>query len=105
MLPAGTLITLPDEASAAQVRAVAVNEIEPVFSVQCSVFSFGTSTSNALRGIGTENRKLKTENSITLTAPLQLVSPAHIAERDQAEKNYAARIVALEEQLRATTAK
>ena len=73
-LPAGTMLTLPTDAVAAQIRAVAVNEVKAV----------GTPAS-----------------TITLTAPLQLVSPAYIAERDQTDRRYAQRIIELEEQLRA----
>ena len=75
ILPPGTTITLPNDATAAQLRAVAVNETTPG----------GT-------------------RAITLTAPLQLVSPAYIAERDQAERAYAQRIIDLEEQLTALRA-
>lgn len=56
LLPAGTTLTLPDDANAAQIRAVAHNEVQP--------------------GQG---------RSFTLAAPLQLVSPAYIAERNADE--------------------
>ncbi|OAM89330.1 hypothetical protein AW736_13850 [Termitidicoccus mucosus] len=69
-LPPGTVITLPDAASENQLRSVAVNEIE--------------------------NRESKIENTVTLTAELQLVSPAYIAERDAAEVRYVRRIIELE---------
>lgn len=74
-LPAGTTITLPDDSAAAQVRAVAVNE----------------TTALGARGV-------------SLTTPLQLVSPAYITERNETEKRYALRVAALEEQLTALRA-
>ena len=80
-LPAGTTLTLPDDASAAQVRAIAVNEI------------------------GTPDSGLPTPNCVRLTQPLQLVSPAYIADRDATDRAYALRIVQLEEQLKAATTK
>lgn len=75
-LPAGTMITPPDDATTAQLRAVAVNESTPAGA-----------------------------RALTLTAPLQLVSPAYIAARNETEKRYALRIAELEEQLRAATSK
>jgi len=57
-LPPGTRITAPDDASAAQIRAVAVNELVP--------------------GSGRE---------LVLAAPLQLVSPTYIAERNATESS------------------
>lgn len=56
LLPAGTIIQAPDDATAAQIRAVTVNE--------------------ATAGAG---------RTIKLTAPLQLVSPAYIAGRNATE--------------------
>ena len=56
-LPAGAVIVLPTQQAAAQVRAVAINEIDP--------FASG--------------------DTITLRTPLLLVSPAYIAERDARE--------------------
>jgi len=73
-LPAGTVLTFPSDAAASQVRAVAVNE------------TAATGT-----------------RALTLTQPLQLVSPAYIAGRNDTERAYAQRIAELEEQLRATT--
>ena len=78
-LPAGTTITLPDEVSENQIRAVAVNEI-----------------ASEWRTPGAPLR---------LTAPLQLVSPAYMVERNDTEKRYALRIAELEEQLKAATTK
>lgn len=57
-LPAGTVIELPTDYAAAQLRAVAVNEIDFTKS---------------------DGRR------VTLARALQLVSPAYIAERDAAE--------------------
>lgn len=56
LLPAGTRITAPDDATAAQIRALAFNELEP--------------------GTGRE---------FVLNRALQLVSPAYIAERNSYE--------------------
>ncbi len=61
-LPAGTVISLPTQAAADQVRAVAVNEIEP-------------------------SSVLRPPFTVRLTAPLQLVSPAYMAERNATEIN------------------
>jgi hypothetical protein len=58
LLPAGTTITLPDNNAARQVQAVAVNELDLAHS---------------------------NDRSVTLARPLQLVSPAYIAQRDAAE--------------------
>jgi hypothetical protein len=71
-LPAGTIISLPTQESHRQVAAVAVNE---------------TSDDG--------------DRAITLTAPLQLVSPAHTAERDAAEARLALRILELDAKLNA----
>jgi hypothetical protein len=56
LLPAGVKITTPDDATAAQLRAVAVNEVEA--------------------GAG---------RTLTIASPLQLVSPAYIANRNATE--------------------
>lgn len=56
LLPPGTTITLPDDRAAAEIRAVAHNELAP--------------------GTG---------RTVALSAPLQLVSPAYIAGRNAAE--------------------
>lgn len=56
LLPAGSTITAPNDVTAAQIRAVTVNE--------------------AAAGSG---------RTITLTAPLQLVSPSYIAQRNATE--------------------
>jgi hypothetical protein len=71
-LPAGTTITAPDDATAAQLRAVTFNE--------------------AAAGTG---------RTITLTAPLQLVSPAYIANRNATELT----LLELTAQLRAENAR
>ena len=68
VLPAGTVIFLPSQKSRQQVHAVAVNE--------------------TTRG---------GDRDITLTAELQLVSPAYIAERDAAEVRLVRRILELEQ--------
>jgi hypothetical protein len=59
-LPAGTTIALPNEAAAAQVRAVAVNELVLA-------------------------RPAAAASTVTLRAPLQLVSPGYMARRDAEE--------------------
>lgn len=66
LLPKGTTLLLPTQASADQVRAVAINE---------------TSASG---------------RDIVLLAPLQLVSPAYIAERDAADLRLMQTIAALQ---------
>jgi hypothetical protein len=71
ILPAGTLVTPPDAVSTNQLRAVAVGETAPPDAA----------------------------GAVRLTAPLQLVSPAYIAERDAAEDRYARRILELEARL------
>ncbi len=63
LLPPGTAITLPDAATAAQVRAIAYNELSPIGHRQSAI----------------ENAAL------TLRSPMQLVSPAYIAERNATE--------------------
>jgi hypothetical protein len=68
-LPAGATITFAASAHLETVRAVAVNETRP-----------------------------DGDRALVLTAPLQLVSPAYIAERDAAEVRYVRRIIELEQQ-------
>lgn len=80
LLPAGTQIALPDDAAAAQVRAVAVNELAPASG-------------------------LATARTVTFARPVQLVSPAYIAQRNQVEMGLLKVIAELKEEnarLRAT---
>ena len=73
-LPAGTVINFPASSGHLEAaRAVAVNETAP-----------------------------DGDRALTLTAELQLVSPAYIAERDAAEVRYARRIIELESKLNPT---
>lgn len=71
LLPAGTTIRTPDQASTDQLRAVAVNETRA------------------------------TPAGVELTAPLQLVSPAYIAQRNASELS----LLELTAQLRAENAR
>lgn len=66
LLPKGTVLVLPTQPSADQVRAVAINEVSA------------------------------SGRDIVLTAPLQLVSPAYIAERDAADLRLEQTIAALQ---------
>jgi hypothetical protein len=73
-LPAGTVITFPASTGHLEAaRAVAVNETSP-----------------------------DGDRALRLTAELQLVSPAYIAERDAAEVRYVRRIIELEARLNPT---
>jgi hypothetical protein len=72
-LPPGTVITFPSVPAHDQARAVAVSETGP-----------------------------DGDRALVLTAELQLVSPAYIAERDAAEVRYVRRIIELEAKLNPT---
>lgn len=71
-LPAGTIITLPTNTAATQIGAVAINE---------------------LHSISTDR------HTVTLSTPLQLVSPAYIAERNAVELRLAQRIADLADEV------
>lgn len=71
-LPARTEIRPPDEATAAQLRAVAYFELEPVRAG---------------------------EAPLVLARPLQLVSPAYMAERNAAELRLLRQVVELQEEV------
>ncbi|MDR1279331.1 MAG: hypothetical protein LBK99_00725 [Opitutaceae bacterium] len=79
-LPAGTTITLPDDTAAAQIHAVAVNELQPA----PPAYSASPAASLA--------------RTVTLATPLQLVSPAYMAERNTTELRLARRITDLEDE-------
>lgn len=74
MLPSGTKIVLPDEASHRAVQAIAHNEVAP-----------SSATGPVQAGV-------------TLAKPLQLVSPAYMAERNTAEIGLLLRIEDLKEE-------